>query len=652
MSGTILPTARRRTLLIVTTIALTAVTITGTALAEDGWWPARLVGPNGHGADVASAPAGSAHAVWATAAGEILTASRSSGGNWSTPATLGQGSSETEQVELEINDHGAAVATWTRRASGRGEVHLATRDAGGGWSAPTIITDDGVGAFQPAVAINDDGEAAAVWRAKVDGIVRVFAAQRAADGDWSAATPISDSASHADEPKVALTGDGSVVAVWAQVSRPRRLWSAHRPAGGSWTSPSDVSAADGVEFPVVAAGDDGMVLAVWGVYADGWRLRSASMTPGGTWLSPVDVPGSESGYAPRLAMNDAGQAATAWYADSGTVDTFAVRVASWTSGGWSDAVTLADEVYRSPDPDVALNSSGEAAAVWHARVDGSTVTYSARRPQGGGWGAVSTLGRSEPLPDDRARRVTIDENGDAVAVWGGSRAPDGYGVYVASSESVSPVTVMTQPGATRQTSRTFPVAWTVSDNWGAELATKDVRYRAAPWNGSYGTLTMWRSQVTSDAAIVYGVAGRTYCFSARARDAGGNLGDWSAERCTSTPVDDRSFTASTSWVRGANSGYYLGTYSTSKTYGGTLSLAGVRAGHLSLLATTCAGCGTVRVSLDGTTLATVNLSSATTVRRKLFSIATFDSVREGTVRVRVVSSTGKPVYVDGLVVKR
>jgi hypothetical protein len=141
----------------------------------------------------------------------------------------------------------------------------------------------------------------------------------------------------------------------------------------------------------------------------------------------------------------------------------------------------------------------------------------------------------------------------------------------------------------------FAVVWSSTDA-GTGVASYDVRYRSARYNGGFGVETSWQSATSATSAVFVGSPGTTYCFSARARDRAGNLSGWSAETCTALPVDDRTLgVASGTWLRRSAGAYYRRTYSTAARAGAALVLRGLQARRLALLGTRCPTCGTVRV---------------------------------------------------------
>jgi hypothetical protein len=200
-----------------------------------------------------------------------------------------------------------------------------------------------------------------------------------------------------------------------------------------------------------------------------------------------------------------------------------------------------------------------------------------------------------------------------------------------------------------QTAKSFDVTWTEPD---PGSFTYDVRYREAPWGGPFGAPVIWQSQIAAPTATFDATRGSTYCFSARATDAGRTTGGWGSEVCTAVPLNDRSLKVSSGrWARKAGAGYDLGTFSRTSKRHAALTKAHVSAKTVALVATTCPGCGTIKVTWNGVTIARVSLDSATTQHLVIVPITTFSAGRFGKVRVVVVSNTS-PVSVEGLGVSR
>jgi len=183
------------------------------------------------------------------------------------------------------------------------------------------------------------------------------------------------------------------------------------------------------------------------------------------------------------------------------------------------------------------------------------------------------------------------------------------------------------------------------------IASYDVRYRRAAWNGAFGAYAAWRSATTAEDGVFAASTGATYCFGVRANDTNGGHSAWTADACTAVPLDDRSLARAGSWAAGTGASYYRSTYLRSSTAGARLTRTGVVAKRIALVATTCSTCGTVKVYWGSTLLKTISLYSRTTVNQKVITVATFSSARTGTLKI-AVSSRGKRVIVDGVAIRR
>ena len=125
----------------------------------------------------------------------------------------------------------------------------------------------------------------------------------------------------------------------------------------------------------------------------------------------------------------------------------------------------------------------------------------------------------------------------------GSVRPRGRGIDIGPYESaegslIPPTAAITYcPVYSSETSNSlkFSVKWAGFIEEG-EVAGFNVQFK----DGVGGTWQNWLADTTESEGAFLGVGGRTYYFRVRARDDLGNWGNWSAERYTEVPVDDRS----------------------------------------------------------------------------------------------------------------
>jgi Cohesin domain len=244
--------------------------------------------------------------------------------------------------------------------------------------------------------------------------------------------------------------------------------------------------------------------------------------------------------------------------------------------------------------------------------------------------------------------------GPADAVLLDGRA-DTYGNPLTTTTTGGTVSIVGPPTASMHalpawvSTNALALSWSGTPG-GAAIASYDVRYRRAKWNGTFGVQTAWQSATTATSATLSASTGYTYCVSARARDTDGKLSAWTKETCSAIPLDDRALTRTGSWTAGTGTAYFRSTYLRSTSSTAKLTRTGVRVRRLAIVATTCPTCGTVKVYLGSTLLKSVSLYSATTVNRKLITVKTFPSVRTGTLSIRVTSKSPKRVIIDGLAI--
>jgi Zn-dependent metalloprotease len=203
-----------------------------------------------------------------------------------------------------------------------------------------------------------------------------------------------------------------------------------------------------------------------------------------------------------------------------------------------------------------------------------------------------------------------------------------------------------------QTTVKVKPSWTATDTYSG-VASYDVRVKVLLPDGTlYDTfdIATYTTQ-TSDTYDFTGFESGTLCFSARARDGVGNVGAYSAYRCTALPFDDRNLSRSSGWTlgSGSTSSYYDGTFAYSTKTGAYLKVSGVRYKTLALVAQKCSSCGKVQLYRGSSKIGPeISLYSSTTKYRQVITVATSSSLTSSALITIKVISSGKPVRIDGL----
>ena len=144
--------------------------------------------------------------------------------------------------------------------------------------------------------------------------------------------------------------------------------------------------------------------------------------------------------------------------------------------------------------------------------------------------------------------------------------------------------------------------------------------------------------------------GSTYCLKARARDHLGNLGLYSAGRCTAIPLKADQVTYTGAWTKSFAASAYGGFYFRTTALGAKITQSGIVAQRISLVATTCSSCGSVKVYWNGLYQKTVSLTAATTARKQIIDLLAFSGTATGT--LTLVTTSGQPVLVEGLAISK
>jgi hypothetical protein len=218
-----------------------------------------------------------------------------------------------------------------------------------------------------------------------------------------------------------------------------RAWStqAVRVDGNS----SDTSSGPQVGFDAM-----GNAVAVWeqdGLSTDVWTLWASVRTPDGNWSAPQRIDGTGSVGTqieplPALAVSAGGSAVVVFQEDvaSGTGPHASyVGYALYTpGGGWAAAGSFTppivpNQVGDNQRPQVAIDSVGNAMAVWAQDMGDSSLNpdfglqiYAARLTAGHGWSAPVLLSNYGLSGFTQTPHVAVDDRGDAVAAWGANPA--------------------------------------------------------------------------------------------------------------------------------------------------------------------------------------------------------------------------------------
>src|SRR3954471_15804740 len=411
----------------------------GTASAAPMWLQAQAIsGPNSsHTApDVAVNARGDAAAAWThkgTASVDATT--RSAGGNWRPAAKLtGLSVIGAPRVALDGSGHATAVFA---AVTGNSQPIFAAVSSASSWSGAVELSPGSSG-VNPVIAVNDRGDAVAVWTGLDIGDVVMRASVRPAGGAWSKPKDLSVAAGGiTTAADVAVAPDGRAVATWSVGGAIEAAF--YIPASG-WAKTNTIvpsTQLQSAEFPRVAIDAGGNATVVWELLGIGLPfpvIETAEGSPSAGWTQPADLQADASSTQPDVAAAPGGGMVATWVRKKGGHAVIEAAQRSGPGAAWGNRVVVSDPGNDSATPSPAIDPQGDAVVAWDQKAAVGHLTYASSRPAGASeWGAQHAL--AGPASGESTPRVALDSGGDAVAAFVRGTAIDAASMDAAPSLS-------------------------------------------------------------------------------------------------------------------------------------------------------------------------------------------------------------------------
>ncbi len=370
---------------------------------------------------------GNATAIWREYDGvhtNIRTANLAKGSSWiANPLPLSSigGNNTQANPQIAITPSGYAVAIWEEFDGTNSIVRAATRASfSSPWSAPVTLSLPTTSPAQiPQIAVDPAGNAVAIWVSFNGTINQIQGATLAFGGSWSTPVTISSPGVDAFFPNVSVDAAGNAVAVWTWQAFPNFITqSASLPFNGSWTAPVNLSnPAESATQADLEISPLGYAVAVWqSNNGSDVVIEAATLQFGGAWsaFQVLSTAGSNA-FEADVVVDRVGNAYAVWTQNIGS--DFIIQSANLPFGSsiWSTPVGISPIGAFSVDPDIGVDSAGNAIAVWDRSNGTDTVIQAAMLPFGGSWSSpidLSTAGQTSVLA-----QIAIDPTGYAVVDW-------------------------------------------------------------------------------------------------------------------------------------------------------------------------------------------------------------------------------------------
>jgi hypothetical protein len=320
------------------------------------------------------------------------------------------------EPKVAVDDSGDAVALWEQFDGIQWSIY-ANRLMSGVWGGVEVLeTGDAGNALDPQLALAPNGDGVAVWE-QSDGVRFNVYANRLTMGVWGGVELIETvNTGNASDPQVAVDPNGDAVVVWHQYDGTRYNLYARRLISGDWAAPELLESAVGTcRYAQVAVTPNGDAVVVWQQTDAGSESIYANRLTSGAWSgAELLEPYAGDGYSPEIAVGLNGDALAVWqqFDDGGERSIYANQL---ISGAWAGVEPLETEAGSAIQPQVAIDPSGDAVVVWR-QSDGSTYNIYANRLVSGAWVGRELVETNDPGYAYPAQ-LAVDASGDAVVVW-------------------------------------------------------------------------------------------------------------------------------------------------------------------------------------------------------------------------------------------
>lgn len=240
---------------------------------------------------------------------------------------------------------------------------------------------------------------------------------------WDRPQPVEVNSTDAFFPRVGFCPDGSAIATWIEQSDgdDHVVVSHFDPTAGRWEN-ERVLGGDAYiagTSPELVVDSEGNAIVIW----EGWGnndydiLAARFDSSSGTWSESAAIEtGAGGANSPQMAVDGEGNAIAVWKQYDGTTRSIFANRYNRAAGQWEREQLLETQSGLAAAPHVAMNSLGDAMAVWEQREETAYSIYASRYDS-----VLGVWGPSEKIEsgsiDAVLPRVVMQEDGGAVALW-------------------------------------------------------------------------------------------------------------------------------------------------------------------------------------------------------------------------------------------
>ncbi|MGB0383472.1 MAG: exo-alpha-sialidase, partial [Ardenticatenaceae bacterium] len=375
------------------------------------------------------------------------------------------GTANQQEPNITVGANGNLYIAWQDDRNGNPDIYFATStDGGTTWSANVKVNDDADTAqYDPSVAVDANGTVYATWEDNRNADQDIYFATSTDNGQsWSADVKINDDAGGTWQynPSMAVSPNNTLYVSWADNRNGNQdvYFASSTNGGATWSANVKVNDDAGGAWhnnPSLAVDANDNVVVAWEDLRNGDQdiYFARSTDSGATWSSNVKVNDDSSllhQYTPSVGVDGSGTLMLAWYDQrNGNDDIYFAR--STNNGtSWSANVKLNDNSGTSSEqyPSLAVDSNGNAVAVWQDARDIVNNIYSARSSDSGQTWQTNVKINDDPSTTGQYNpSMAVDANNTLYAVWQDerhsssdiffARSTDGGTTWLANTKVIS-----------------------------------------------------------------------------------------------------------------------------------------------------------------------------------------------------------------------
>ncbi|MFH0888890.1 MAG: hypothetical protein V1871_06755 [Planctomycetota bacterium] len=347
------------------------------------------------------------------------------GSGWAITNTLIETEStySVYNARLAMNNNGFAIALWLQTDGTRNNLWANLCITGTTWGTATLLEtapETIYGYPKPQIAINDSGNAVAVW-VQNDGTCDSLWANRYISGTgWTGRELVETNNTYdATAPQVAIDNSNNIIAVWVQDSLTgNHVYTNRYISGTGWAGVTPITNLINIATdPQIAMNDSGNAVVVWAMTSTDYALYANRYVSPTGWTSVSgDLIETMDGSAsvPQIAMNNSGNAIVVFnHYVLASCKAYATRYISPT--GWTTVQLICNGQETTTEPRIAINDSGNAMAIWYQYDTLRTNIWANRYIAGTGW--VGSTSIETNANDADGHKIVIDNSCNSIAVW-------------------------------------------------------------------------------------------------------------------------------------------------------------------------------------------------------------------------------------------